>query len=153
MRFWDWALRAYARPGVAEACLELQDRHGQSVPYLLWALWAAEQGLMLAQADLTAGAALAARWDSLAVAPLRRIRRALKPAFEGVDDVMRMSLRQGVQAAELQAEQALMNGLEALVRPAPATAQPPLSALQSACAAWGRPVSQEVLNHLVRKLL
>ena len=30
--FWAWALAAYARPGAAEACLELQDAFGQCVP-------------------------------------------------------------------------------------------------------------------------
>jgi uncharacterized protein (TIGR02444 family) len=43
--FWEWALDAYARPGVAEACLELQDVHGQNVPLLLWAAWAAADAL------------------------------------------------------------------------------------------------------------
>ncbi|OZA82811.1 MAG: TIGR02444 family protein, partial [Caulobacter sp. 39-67-4] len=41
MTLWDWALQVYARQDVADACLSLQDAHGQNVPYLLWAAWAA----------------------------------------------------------------------------------------------------------------
>ena len=54
MQLWDWALKAYARQPVAEACLHLQDAHGQNVPYLLWAAWMAQEGR---SADLKAAAA------------------------------------------------------------------------------------------------
>ena len=37
---WDWTLAAYAQPGVADACLRLQDQHGQNTSLLLWAVWA-----------------------------------------------------------------------------------------------------------------
>src|SRR5262249_34016824 len=40
MSLWEWTLEAYARPGVPEATLSLQDRHGQNTSYLLWAVWA-----------------------------------------------------------------------------------------------------------------
>jgi hypothetical protein len=40
MDIWDWALAAYGRPGVPEAALALQDRHGQNTSFLLWAVWA-----------------------------------------------------------------------------------------------------------------
>ncbi len=41
---WTWACAAYAAPGVAEACLSLQDYHEQNVPLLLWAAWTAATG-------------------------------------------------------------------------------------------------------------
>ena len=37
MSLWDWALEVYARPGVPDTCLVLQDDHGQNTSYLLWA--------------------------------------------------------------------------------------------------------------------
>ena len=40
MGIWDWALEAYAQPGVPEACLALQDAHGQNTSLLLWAVYA-----------------------------------------------------------------------------------------------------------------
>ena len=44
MSFWDWAVEAYGRPGVDGLCIEAQDQHGQSVPYLLWAAWLDAEG-------------------------------------------------------------------------------------------------------------
>ena len=44
MRLWDWAVAAYAAPGVGEACLALQDSHEQNVPVLLWSGWVAATG-------------------------------------------------------------------------------------------------------------
>ena len=41
MGLWDWAVAAYGRPGVAPACLDLQDRFEQNVPLLLAAAWSA----------------------------------------------------------------------------------------------------------------
>ena len=40
MSLWDWSLEAYGQPGVPEACLALQDGHGQNTSLLLWAVWA-----------------------------------------------------------------------------------------------------------------
>ena len=55
MSLWDWTLRAYAQPGVPEACLDLQDRHGQNTSLLLWAVWAeAADPALLARAAAVA---------------------------------------------------------------------------------------------------
>ena len=58
--FWDWALKAYAAPGVQEACLQLQDGTGQNVPLLLWAGWTAATGRVLDE-DAIEGACDCAR--------------------------------------------------------------------------------------------
>ncbi|HEY9218729.1 MAG TPA: TIGR02444 family protein, partial [Phenylobacterium sp.] len=39
MSLWDWVVAVYERPGVPEACLTLQDDHGQHTSLLLWAAW------------------------------------------------------------------------------------------------------------------
>ena len=60
MSLWDWTLEAYARPGVPEACLALQDEHDLNTSFLLWAVWA--EG---ANAAVLAQAANAGKvWDS-----------------------------------------------------------------------------------------
>src|SRR6478672_11185915 len=99
MSLWDWTLSAYARPGVPEACLTLQDAHGQNTSLLLWAVWAeaADPDLMARAADV------ARRWEALALSPIRAVRRALKPAFEGIGDGPREGLREDVKSAELRA--------------------------------------------------
>jgi uncharacterized protein (TIGR02444 family) len=37
--FWDFSVRTYGRPGVAEACLALQNRDGADVNMLMFAAW------------------------------------------------------------------------------------------------------------------
>jgi len=152
MKFWTWALEAYGRPGVAEACLHLQDRHGQSIPYLLWAAWAAREGRALDRRMLDAGADLAARWEAAAVGPLRAVRRAMKPEVPGMADGAREALRAEVKALELQAEQLLIETLEAL---APEAGQAPLALgppLAEAAAAWPGEAPQTALARLAQTL-
>lgn len=152
MRFWTWALEAYARPGAAEACLHLQDQHGQCIPYLLWAAWAAKEGRPLDRAALEAGAGVSARWEAAAVGPLRAARRAMKPEVAGVADAAREALRAEVKALELQAEQLLIETLEAMA-PEPGSAAAPLErALASAAAAWPAQAPETALNRLAQTL-
>ena len=131
MSIWDWALRVYARPGVPEACLRLQDGFGQNTSFLLWAVWAEA-----ADPDLLARAAATARaWDEATLNPLRQVRRALKMAAPPVDDAAREGLREDVKAAELRAERVLMETLASLSGEARGGA-PALEALKAASAAW-----------------
>lgn len=150
MGLWDWTLEAYARPGVPEACLALQDDHGQNTPFLLWAVWAETADAAL----LTRAADLARRWDALAVTPIRAVRRALKPGFDGVGDRDREGLREDVKAVELHAERMLMETLEALTsslgrRPG---GTPALKALEAASRAWGPPAPDDALAALAAAL-
>jgi uncharacterized protein (TIGR02444 family) len=108
---WGWALAAYARPGVAPACLVLQDAHGQNVPLLLAAGWACLEGRAL---DAKAAAGLARNWETAVVSPLRAVRRALKLPAPAIDDPSREALRSRVKAVELDAERLLLETLERL---------------------------------------
>jgi uncharacterized protein (TIGR02444 family) len=135
-QFWDWALNAYARPGVAQACLDLQDDHGQCTPYLLWAAWAAKSGRGLDEATLVKGADLARRWEPAFITPVRAVRRALKPSFDGVADDLREALREQVKAVELAAEKTLMLSLETLALVAPSRSVTVQQALEQATALW-----------------
>lgn len=152
MRLWTWALEAYARPGAAEACLDLQDRFGQCAPYLLWAAWAAREGRPLDPQGLQAGAELCGRWEAAAVGPLRAARRAIKPPVAGIADGARETLRAEVKAVELKAEQLLIETLEALT-PEPQSHSLPLGpALSAAAAAWPSSAPPEALERLVQTL-
>lgn len=152
MSFWTWALEAYARPGTAEACLDLQDAHHQSVPLLLWAVWAAQEGRPLGFGDLMDGSSLAARWDEAAVAPLRNARRSLKTPTEGVPDEVREGLRGEVKALELKAEQILMARLEDMTSPAGGDALDIEAALNEAAQAWAFTPPYEALARLAQTL-
>jgi uncharacterized protein (TIGR02444 family) len=146
MALWDWTLEAYAQAGVPETCLTLQDEHGQNTSLLLWAVWAeAADPALLARA-----AALARRWEALALVPIRDVRRALKPAFEGVDDGEREGLREDVKAVELRAERVLMEALEAMTGDHGGAHA--LAALEAASAAWGKPAPANALAALAAAL-
>jgi len=147
LSIWEWALEAYARPGVAQTCLKLQDEHGQNVPLLLWGVWASA-----GDASLIARAAVTARdWDAMAVSPLRAIRRALKSAAPPVDDERREAVRSQVKAVELQAERVLLETLEQLTGDSEASASP-LDALKAASAAWGSAAPDDALAALAKAL-
>ena len=146
MALWDWALKAYGQEGVPQACLALQDDHGQNTSLLLWAVWAeaADPALLARAADL------AHRWEDLTLTPIRAVRRALKPGFDGVADGEREGLREDVKAVELRAERVLMETLEAMGgRHGGAHA---LAALEAASAAWGKPAPPEALAALAAAL-
>ena len=146
MALWDWTLKAYGQAGVPQACLALQDGHGQNTSFLLWAVWAeAADRALLARA-----AEVARRWDALALSPIREVRRALKPAFDGIDDGEREALREDVKAVELRAERVLMDALEAMTEDRGGA--PALAALEAASRAWGRPAPDNALAALAAAL-
>lgn len=147
MSLWDWALEAYGRPGVQQACLKLQDDHAQNVIFLLWAVWARAQDAAL----LRRAAEVAQGWEGAALSPLRQARRALRAPFPPVDDLAREGLREEVKAVELRAERTLMETLAKLGQGVQGEA-PALDALQAASAAWGAPAPDEALAALAAAL-
>lgn len=146
MSLWDWTLKVYARPGAPEACLSLQDDHGQNTSFLLWAVWAeaADPTLLARAADV------AHRWEALALVPIRNVRRALKPSFDGVDDGEREGLREDMKAVELRTERVLMEALESMTGDRGGAHA--LAALEAASAAWGRPAPPNALAALAAAL-
>jgi uncharacterized protein (TIGR02444 family) len=101
--FWDYSLAVYARPGVAEACLALQDRHGLDVNILLFCCWAGQRGRALSAAELEGLMAAVGPWHEGVVKPLRAVRRWLK-GQSTAPGAAAEALRQEVKAQELEAE-------------------------------------------------
>jgi uncharacterized protein (TIGR02444 family) len=111
--FWRFALQLYAKPGVAPACLELQDRHGKDVLIALYGGWLGASGRGRMDAAALARAEDAARpWRQQVVEPLRRTRHALK-GIAGADE-----LYSRMKKIELDAERVAMQRLAPLA-PAP----------------------------------
>jgi len=144
-RLWDWALAVYARPGVPEATLALQDEHGFNTALLLWAAWAGPDAEALAN-----GVQTAVVWDETVLWPLRNVRRALKASRKPVEDAAREGLREDVKAAELRAERILMEALESLCEKAPAVDVP--AALRRAAMAWSGTAPGAALDRLASLL-
>src|SRR5260370_35545910 len=74
--FWRFSLAFYARPGVAEALIALQDRAGRDVNLVLFALWlGVYRRRRLDAAELAAAATAIAAPNAAAAVPCRRLRR------------------------------------------------------------------------------
>ena len=152
MRLWDWAVAAYAAPGVGEACLALQDSHEQNVPVLLWSGWVAATGRKPDAETIEAACDTARAWDSVVVAPLRSVRRTLKAPIPDIDDGPREAVRNRIKALELEAERHLLEALEALA-PAPVgPACPAIDALVATARVWANVTPRPALIRLADAL-
>jgi|SRR4051812_15058141 uncharacterized protein (TIGR02444 family) len=102
---WRFALEVYRKPGVADACLLLQDWHGCNVPLLLFAAWAGAECCVLLTADEVAAAGNAVgAWHGEVVEALRTVRRRLKHGPPPAPDEVTGNLRSRLQAIEIEAE-------------------------------------------------
>lgn len=118
--FWDFSLQVYGRPGVAEACLRLQDRHDLDVNLLLYFCWLAGiRDCALAAAEIEQAMAATEAWRVEVVKALRSIRRRMKPGFEGMPRDRTERLRKQVQRLELDCEQFEQDFLFKLEKPSP----------------------------------
>jgi uncharacterized protein (TIGR02444 family) len=102
---WRFALAVYQKPGVSDACLLLQDRHGCNVTLLLFAAWAgAECQVTLTVEEFTAASDAVRAWHGEVVKPLRAVRRRLKHGPPPAPDTATGKLRARLQAVEIDAE-------------------------------------------------
>jgi len=108
---WGFALALYGRPGVEAACLTLQDEGGVDVCELLWRCWLLRHGV-LPGPTAEEGLEEVRRWQCEVTAPLRRLRRRLKPEANVRPGVA--ELRETLKRAELEAEREALRRLERL---------------------------------------
>lgn len=104
--FWDFSLRVYERPGVASACLSLQEELGADVNLLLYALWAGRRGHLLSREECEELLAAIEPWHKDVVRGLRQVRLVMKRQrrADKIDPDVAESLRQRVKKLELEAE-------------------------------------------------
>lgn len=112
---WDWSCERYARPGVAAACLVLQDRHDAAVTLLLLGCWLADAGRRLAPEPAAVARDYSTGWQAGVVQPLRQVRRHLARAGGAAT-----RLRLAVKEQELAAERIELEELQRLVKSCPA---------------------------------
>jgi len=116
--FWNFSLELYGGEGVAEACLDLQERRGCDVNILLFCCWLGASGRPTLTADrLRTILSASAAWQAEVVKPLREIRRRLKDgnwpgALPDTVDAVRRRAADAELAAE-HAEQLALAGLHA----------------------------------------
>ncbi len=112
--FWQFSLRLYRLPKVADACIALQEEAGVDVNLLLFLLWQARQRRRLSAADVTTLDTQIAPWRDLTVIPMRRMRRALKSPPGLVAPPAAEAFRNRIKAVELEAERLQQEAMYAL---------------------------------------
>jgi uncharacterized protein (TIGR02444 family) len=114
--FWQFSIKFYAVPGVAPACIELQDKANVDVNILFFLLWNATQGRTFKKADVAEIERLIGAWRDMAVVPIRNVRRALKspPPVMAAGDAE--AFRTRIKAVELEAERLQQEALYGLAQ-------------------------------------
>lgn len=112
----QFALELYARDGVPDACLHLQDRHDLDVTLVLFAAFVgAGRRQRLNTANLEAAQARVDAWHREVVRPLRAVRRRLKTGPPPAPNDATAHLRRRIQQIEIDAELIELDELGALV--------------------------------------
>lgn len=124
---WAFSLQVYSRPGVAPACLSLQDRRGTDVNLLLHALWCGARGYFISPVERQTLCEAVSDWHENVVKPLRHARRWMKGSQTACGPEA-AALRQAIKKQELQAERLEQQLLEATLTPTPAEGSPPVAA-------------------------
>ncbi|CAI8853212.1 TIGR02444 family protein [Pseudomonas sp. IT-347P] len=110
---WSFSLATYARPGVEDACLQLQTA-GANVCLLLCGLWLEQRGVTCDEHRLSLLQKLTEPWDTEVVQPLRTLRMHWKA--RAIDDAVLKSMREQIKSLELEAERALLSRLEGVAQ-------------------------------------
>jgi uncharacterized protein (TIGR02444 family) len=102
--FWQFSLKVYAAPGVAQECLMLQDESGVDVNMLLYCSWRGVEADVLSAATIAHLNEAVQTWRADVVGPLRAVRRSLK-GMASLDQAVIKDIRGRVQDTEIFAEQ------------------------------------------------
>jgi len=118
--FWRFSLQLYRQPGVADACIALQEESGVDVNLLMFLLWNATRRRTFTSDQVDWIESKISAWRESAVIPLRDVRRALKVPTLLVPAATAEAFRTKIKAVELEAErlqQEAMYDLEPHVPP------------------------------------
>ena len=135
--FWNFSMELYAKKGVADACLDLQDGFGIDVNLLLFCFWHGCHYGIFDQATLEQALEFSAIWKREVVQPLRNIRNWMKGReleFNAGQSTQFNTLRERIKFDELAAEKYQQEPLELLAAKAAAsslTPTPPDAAIEN----------------------
>jgi uncharacterized protein (TIGR02444 family) len=110
---WSFTLDFYARPGIEQACLDLQ-ASGANVCLLLLGVWLDKRGVVWQASRARQIVELTVPWDEEVIQPLRHLRTQWRAAA-GSDAIL-SGMRDELKALELKAERELLRRLEKLVQ-------------------------------------
>lgn len=101
---WDFVVELYAKPGVSQACLELQEQLALDVSFLLTVLFYAKLRSIDPSAEEIASLDRSiSAWRDEVIIPLRRLRRRVKAS--GLPGSLTEEFYRRIKADELLAEQ------------------------------------------------
>ena len=112
--FWRFSLAFYRRPGVGEACIQLQDACAVDVNLLLFLLWLASAKRRISPDEVRGIDEKVRGWRDLTVLPLRAMRRTLKGNAPLVEAGLAEAYRSKIKGVELEAERLQQEALYAL---------------------------------------
>ena len=114
--FWRYSLRAWSQPGIAQACLALQETCGADANLVLFCCWLGQSGRSADVRLLRRAIARVSAWRREVTEPLRLVRGAIKGGVRGIPPRLRARVRKRVLSAELDAENAEQLVLAGLAR-------------------------------------
>ncbi|WP_339522601.1 TIGR02444 family protein [Pseudomonas sp. EL_65y_Pfl2_R96] len=142
---WSFSLDTYARPGVEDACLQLQSA-GVNVCLLLCGLWLGQHGVACNEQRLQQLRDVITPWDADVVRPLRALRTQWKA--DAAEDAELNTLREQVKTLELEAERQLLLRLERLAQGWPQDETNDLSTWLEGMAAGAANLDRDALHQL-----
>jgi uncharacterized protein (TIGR02444 family) len=102
---WSFSLEFYARPGVSECLIDLQDRFGADANLLLFCCWCGVSGRPpVDEPQLREAMAQTGVWQSEIVQRLRSLRRDMKAGVDGVPLSDSNSVREEIKRLEFKCE-------------------------------------------------
>jgi len=114
--FWRFSVKFYGMPGVAPACIELQDQAKVDVNVLFFLLWNATRSRALNADEVAKVEAAIGPWREMAVVPIRNVRRALKVPPAVMTPEAAEGFRTRIKAVELEAERLQQEALYELAQ-------------------------------------
>lgn len=103
--FWDFSLAFYGKPGVADACVYLQDKYGLDVNIILFCVWVGSTGRGPLDAnEIGVCVSRTSDWRGRVIEPLRQIRRACRDQPLGVPEFLLQVFHPLMRDIELDAE-------------------------------------------------
>jgi uncharacterized protein (TIGR02444 family) len=118
---WRFSLAYYAKPGIPEVLIALQDEHGIDVNVLLLVLWLASEERVIDDDEMERIAEHSRGWQEAVVSPLRAVRRALKTNMPLVAAAAAEPFRNKIKAIELEAEHIQQDALYEIATRLPQT--------------------------------
>lgn len=144
---WSFTLDFYARPGVEQACLNLQ-ANGANVCALLCGVWMDRRGVQFDPERARQIRQLADPWHEQVVGPLRDIRTRWKANATGDEELK--ALRDRLKTLELDAERELLVRLQRLTEDWPQRDAQPTGVWLEALAGGAAQASPDALHILLR---